>query len=98
MKTSKLYIILLIGVAVWYGCDPIEEESLRDKYYNDVGTPITKVNLKRQFPLHSQYPIRMEWWQVINMWYLKTTVPMFLESGILMGRQQEQEYKNFGNR
>ena len=56
MKTSKLYIILLIGVAVWYGCDPIEEESLRDKYYNDVGTPITKSELEAAISITQPVP------------------------------------------
>lgn len=46
MKTGKLYAILLMVALAWYACDPIEDESLREKYYENVGTPLTKAELE----------------------------------------------------
>ncbi|MGV8094776.1 MAG: hypothetical protein AB2L24_23225 [Mangrovibacterium sp.] len=46
MKTGKLYAILFMVALAWYACDPIEDESLREKYYENVGTPLTKAELE----------------------------------------------------
>ena len=45
MKTSKLYIALTMIAAVCYACDPIEDTSLREKYFENPGMPITQAEL-----------------------------------------------------
>ncbi len=56
MKRNKLYIILLMVAAVWMACDPIEEKSLREKYFENVGTPITKAELEAVISITQPIP------------------------------------------
>lgn len=41
MKTLKVYAILLAVAFIGFACNPIEDESLRKKYFENAGTPIT---------------------------------------------------------
>lgn len=56
MKRNKLYIVLLMVAAVWMACDPIEEKSLREKYFENVGTPITKAELEAVISITQPIP------------------------------------------
>lgn len=44
MKTLKA-ILLFAAMAIVTACDPMEDESLRDKYITNAGDPISKEEL-----------------------------------------------------
>lgn len=47
MKTLRIYIAFLIAIFLGViACDPVEDESLRKKYYDNAGSPITKAELE----------------------------------------------------
>jgi len=41
MKTLKIYIVLLSTAFIGFACNPIEDESLRKKYFENAGAPIS---------------------------------------------------------
>lgn len=45
MKNPVKYLPLLLAGMLAIGCDPIEDESLREKHFENPGTPITKEDL-----------------------------------------------------
>lgn len=57
MKTLNIYIAclvtLLLGVTA---CDALEDDSLREKYYDNVGEPITKAELEAAISITQPFP------------------------------------------
>ena len=45
MKTLKAILLLFAAMAIVTACDPMEDESLRDKYITNAGDPISKEEL-----------------------------------------------------
>lgn len=43
-------------MAICYACDPIEDKSLREQYYENVGTPITKAQLQAAISVTQPIP------------------------------------------
>jgi hypothetical protein len=57
MKTTNLYYIaLLMIVAFCFACDPIEDKSLREEYFENAGTPITKQELQAAISVTQPIP------------------------------------------
>jgi hypothetical protein len=56
MKTIKIYVMLLMTALIGVACNPIEDESLREKYYENAGTPITKAELQAAISITQPLP------------------------------------------
>jgi hypothetical protein len=56
MKALKLYIAMLLAAVLCYACNPIEDTSLREKYYDNAGTPITKTELNAAISVTQPIP------------------------------------------
>ena len=41
MKTLKIYAVLMAIALIGFACNPIEDESLRKKYFENAGTPVS---------------------------------------------------------
>lgn len=56
MKAIKIFMTLLTGAIIATACDPIEDEDLRDKYFTNPGTPITKAELQAAISVTQPIP------------------------------------------
>jgi len=53
---AKIYSLLLITALIAFGCNPIEDQSLREKYFNNTGTPITVEELSAALSVTQPIP------------------------------------------
>lgn len=57
MKTVRIYIACLVAILLGAtACDALEDESLREKYYDKVGDPITKAELEAAISVTQPFP------------------------------------------
>lgn len=57
MKNIKLFIFVMVATAMClYSCDPIEDQSLRDKYITNAGTPVSQEELTAALSITQPYP------------------------------------------
>ncbi|WP_291530482.1 hypothetical protein [Bacteroides sp. UBA939] len=87
MKTSKFYIALAMFAVACYACDPIEDTSLREEYFENPGTPITQEELDAALSVTQPIPnsddkvegdqyivLKNERRDVPGVWHVKTSV------------------------
>jgi len=56
MKTLRIYAVLLATAFIGFACNPIEDESLREKYFKNAGTPISTEELNAALSVMQPIP------------------------------------------